>query len=126
MVNFSSKFDNLASQLSKLLNLFEISAKTLAEKEFVAEQDKKDNKDIIKKMEDIIEQNKTIARGMTLMHDLITGEEESMHSQRLQSPPSMRPRISPPQVNKPIQQSIPSDSNLYQKSIYAKENEPKR
>ena len=34
MVNLSGKIDNLTNQISKLLELFEISAKALAEKNF--------------------------------------------------------------------------------------------
>ena len=125
MVNFYSKFDELSSQISKLLNLFEISAKTLAEKEFVAEQDKKDNKDIIKKMEDIIDQNKTIARGITLMHDLVTGEESSAPRFTPPATPQMiKPRM-PPQMPRPVQSQRPESSELYQKSIYSKEDELK-
>ncbi len=70
IINLSVKFDNLSNQISKLLNLFEISAKTLAQKEFNTEGDKKENKKIIGKMDKLLEQNKTIARGLTLMHEI--------------------------------------------------------
>lgn len=72
MVNLSTKFDNLTTQISKLLNLFEISAKTLAEKDFDAEKNNRENARILEKIENVLEQNKTIARGLTLMHDKIT------------------------------------------------------
>lgn len=71
MVNLSTKFENLTGQISKLLELFEISAKTLAEKDFDAEKVNKENAKIIEKLENVLEQNKTIARGLTLMHDKI-------------------------------------------------------
>jgi hypothetical protein len=71
MVDTSIKFDNLAGQISKLLELFEISAKSLAEKDFEAEKNNKDNKKILERIEAILEQNKTIARGLTLMNQKI-------------------------------------------------------
>ncbi len=73
MVNLSVKFDYLTEQISKLLNLFEISAKVLAEKDVDLEGNKRDNARIIEKLESITEQNRTIARGLTLMHDKISG-----------------------------------------------------
>jgi hypothetical protein len=72
MVNLSGKFDNLATQISKLLQLFEISAKALAEKDFDVEKNARENSKILEKLENVLEQNKTIARGLTLMHDKIT------------------------------------------------------
>ena len=71
MTNLSGKFDNLANQISKLLDLFEISAKVLAEKDVDTEGNKRDNAKIIEKLESIMDQNKIIARGLTLMHDKI-------------------------------------------------------
>jgi hypothetical protein len=69
MVNLSMKFDKLTNQISKLLNLFETSAKTLAKKEFNLEQGSKGDKKIIEKLDTLSEQNKIIARGLTLMHE---------------------------------------------------------
>ncbi len=71
MVNLSTRFDDLAGQIAKLLDLFEISAKTLAEKDFDAEKNTRENAKILEKIENVLEQNKTIARGLTLMHDKI-------------------------------------------------------
>lgn len=69
MTNLSLKFDNLSSQISKLLELFEITAKTIAKREYEPEENK-NNQELIKKLDNLAEQNKTIARGLTLMHDL--------------------------------------------------------
>jgi len=66
MTNIAVKFDNLADKIQKLLDVFEISAKSLAEKDFDFE---KENKDIIEKLNEVLEQNKTIARGLTLLHE---------------------------------------------------------
>lgn len=65
LTDLSIKLDNLSNNITSLLELFEISAKSLAEKD----PEKDDNKEIIKKMDTLLEQNKTIARGLTLMHE---------------------------------------------------------
>ena len=76
MTNLSLKFDGLTSQISKLLELFEISAKSLAEKNPNLDGH---NKQIINKMDSLLDQNKTIARGMTLFG-------EGAHKQDLPHP----------------------------------------
>lgn len=73
MTNLSVKFENLTLQISKLLELFEISAKTLAKKDFESDQGKKDEEKIIKKIDVLLDQNKIIARGLTLIHEKETG-----------------------------------------------------
>ena len=77
MVNLSVKFESLSTQISKLLNLFEISAKALAEKDFKTEKEDKDMKKIGEKIDNIFEQNKVIARGLTLLHEK-PGQESFM------------------------------------------------
>lgn len=68
LTNLVIKFDNLSDQIGKLLDLFEISAKAMAEKDF--EQFKgTDNKEMLEKMDKLLEQNKVIAKGLTLMHE---------------------------------------------------------
>jgi len=102
IVHLSSKLDNLAKQTSKLLELFEVSAKTLAQKEL--DLNKGESKKMVEKLDTLIEQNRIIARGLTLMHERIPGEKN----------PSMMPS------NKPKPQEIGG----YQKSISS--NTPSR
>jgi hypothetical protein len=64
MTNLAVKFDNLSGQISKLLELFEISAKSLAEKGLLSEDQK-----VMGKLDSLIEQNKVIARGIALIHE---------------------------------------------------------
>jgi len=108
MTNVSVKYDNLSNQLSKLLNLFEISAKTLAEKDFKPKEENKTNKEIIEKIETLLEQNKIIARGLTLMHERIPGQEFIPLKQ-----------ISPPQ-KKESENSNSNNLGEYEKSISIK------
>jgi len=70
MTNLSIKFDSLSDQMSRLLQLFEISAKTfVAKQEEVSE--KKDDQELVKKLDVLLDQNKTIAKGLTLVEEKI-------------------------------------------------------
>ena len=71
MTNLSMKFDNLSTQISKLLELFEISAKTIAERSSneASPYTGMPNKELVGKIDNLIEQNKIIARGLTLIHE---------------------------------------------------------
>ena len=105
MTNLSIKFDNLSDQISKLLDLFEISAKAMAEKDFEKDEIKdekisktrtdldnsfnsgrggrgvdggtlnlratQESEELTQKLNILLEQNKTIARGFTLMNEKI-------------------------------------------------------
>ncbi|MBU3907041.1 MAG: hypothetical protein KKA64_02200 [Nanoarchaeota archaeon] len=68
LTNLSVKFDRLSDQISKLLELFEISARALAEKD-LRNLGGNNNKDVLEKLDNLLDQNKTIARGVALMHD---------------------------------------------------------
>lgn len=117
MANLSIKFDNLANQISKLLELFEISAKTLAEKDFGLEKDTRDNKKIIEKMDNLLDQNKTIAKGLTLIHERIPGQDFS--SESFQESPQESFQTPPPKI-RPQPRQGPSTG--YQKSIISPES----
>ncbi len=77
MVNLSSKFEELSRKISQLLEIFEISAKALAEKDLTIEQTARDDSKIIDKIDTLSNQNKVIARGLTLMHERLSGKPES-------------------------------------------------
>lgn len=68
MTNLAVKFDNLSIQISKLLELFEISAKTLAEKDIKLDKGTEEKK-MVEKLDTLLNQNKIIARGLTLLHE---------------------------------------------------------
>jgi len=115
MVNLSFKFDELSGNISKLLELFEISAKTLAEKEVVQtssvsdEETSKEIRKIADKLNNLLDQNKVIARGLTLMYDRIPNQQ----SFPVQNPlPKPLPKMNPPQDNE-----RPVSFGDYQKSI---------
>ena len=73
LTNLALKVDSLTTQISKLLELFEISAKALAEKDFEIE---KDSKNMLDRMDKLLDQNKVLARGISLMHERIPNQEQ--------------------------------------------------
>lgn len=75
MTNLAVKLDNLSNQISRLLELFEISAKTLAEKDYSG---KEDNKRVIEKLDALLEHNKIIAKGIALLHERGMPEEQEV------------------------------------------------
>jgi len=85
MVNLSVKFEELSNKISKLLEIFEISAKALAEKDLTIEQTARDDSKIIQEIGNLSNQNKVIARGLTLMHEKLSGEPEDSMEKPFQS-----------------------------------------
>lgn len=71
MTELVSKFDKMEKKLSDLLDLFEESAKTIAEKEINLEIEGNSQKqdEIINNLKKVLDQNKLIAKGLTLMYD---------------------------------------------------------
>lgn len=98
MTNLSKKFDELSKQISKLLQLFEISAKSFAKKDFTLES--ADTKELSQKMDNLLQQNKTVARGLTLMYEANRGVPTTP-----QPPQAIQPAT--PQSQQPLQPSQP-------------------
>jgi len=77
LTNLSIKFDELSTNMSKLLQLFEISAKSFVEKysdkkpEEVVNKSQKTDKEYLNKLDSLLDQNKTIAKGIMLMEERI-------------------------------------------------------
>jgi len=113
LVNLSKKFDNLSNEISKLLNLFEISAQTLAKKDVESGGDKGDTKKILEKLDNISQHAGLIGRGLALIHEQGKEREEELPKMQRSSPaPVPRPMMTPPQrqmrplnpMNNPSQQ----------------------
>ncbi len=105
MADLSAKFSNLASQMSKLLGLFEQSAKTFMEKDlkFAGGTDK----ELVGKLDRLIEQNRIIAQGITMLYEERSSQENK--------PEQFAPAQFPPEMN-------PENVNRYQKSISSKQD----
>ncbi len=103
MANLSVKFDELSNNISKLLELFELSATALAKKDINFTKPVDEEK-IINKLNNILEQNKIIARGMALMSE--GGEPEK----------TVQPAM--PQFRSPAPSPITKGEERYQKSPF--------
>lgn len=66
-IDLAEKFDKLSKEISSLLALFEIAARSFSKHPAtkVAETDK----EFLEKIDKLLEQNKTIAKGLALMED---------------------------------------------------------
>ena len=106
LTHLSSNIDEMTSKLDKLLNVFEISAKALAENDVSFEPSKNEG-EIMEKLDTLADQNKIIARGLTMLHE--KDGEESLAPKPM---PPMRPMPGP----KPIPPVAPMPSTNFQPS----------
>lgn len=65
--DLAEKFDKLSKQISELLSLFEMAAKSFAQ--HPANQVSEKDTEFLDKIDKLLEQNKTIARGLTMMEE---------------------------------------------------------
>jgi hypothetical protein len=70
MTNLSIRFENLSGQIVKLLQVFEESAKSLVGGK------KDDDREMLKKIDSLLDQNKTIAQGLVLMESKLRKRQE--------------------------------------------------
>ncbi|MFH0711530.1 MAG: hypothetical protein V1889_00195 [archaeon] len=75
MTNLSIKFGALSDNITRLLNVFEEAAKGFVSGGRV------DDKDMLKKIDSLLEQNKTIAKGLVLMEGKLRGRQEMESSE---------------------------------------------
>jgi hypothetical protein len=80
MVDLSVKLGDLSSKISRLLDLFENTARNMSKKDFEG-----DNKEMIKRMDSLVEQNKTIAKGLSMIYE--NAAEQPKPIQRVYQPP---------------------------------------
>jgi hypothetical protein len=93
----AQKFDSLTIQISTLLDLFETSAKTFASNP-VNQLPEKDT-DLLEKLDKLLDQNKVIARGLTLMEERV---RERMYGFQKYQPPqssSKSEEVPAPSIN---------------------------
>ena len=81
MTNLSIKFESLASQISTLLQVFELSAKSLVKG---GGGEGEGDKDLLNKIDSLLNQNKTLAKGLVLIEDKLRAR---------QGIPSMPPQV---------------------------------
>lgn len=130
MTNLSSRLNDLTEKISKLLDLFETSAKAITEKGgLISELGQ--NKEVSEKLNKLLDQNKVLAQGIALLHESNAGQNQYENPEEFPGPQNQ----GPPPGQPPQQQGIrpPSapqeqagqmqrnqDPARYQKSISSK------
>jgi len=95
MTNLSVKFGNLSDNISKLLEIFEEAAKNISK----AGGD--ENEELTKKIDFLLDQNKTIARGLVMMEDRLKTVSPVQSVPMMSSPYRNPPSQTPPQSSRP-------------------------
>ncbi len=109
MADLSGKINDLTSQMSRLLNVFEESAKALTEKG--GKVGLGSDKEVSAKLDQLLDQNKILAQGVALLHE--SNNQEPPQDQSAPMQPMMAPM---PNQNPPGQGPV----NKYQRSISSK------
>lgn len=91
LTNLSVKFEELSLNISKLLQLFELSAKSFSEGNLGKSGI---DQEFLKKLDSLLEQNKTISKGIMLMEERIRNKTQY---------PPMRPTIGYSEMLRPKQ-----------------------
>lgn len=100
--DLAEKFAHLSTEISHLLALFEVTARNFAKNAPVTDQYTRD-KEFLEKIDKLLDQNKTLAKGLTLM-------EERMR-ERLYSPQKPSPE------KKPVEEDFSSSMNTRSKPL---------
>jgi hypothetical protein len=95
-IHLAEKFDKMEKQLSELLQLFEMAARSLAKQP--ENQTSQKDKEFLNKIDRLLDQNKTIAKGLTLMEDHVRSRIQDHKPQQAfsQQEPEARPPIGRP------------------------------
>jgi hypothetical protein len=113
VTNLAINLDGLSKQIEKLLSLFENSAKSVADRTIGTESD---TRRILQKIDNLTEQNKVIAKSLTLMHEKDFSNSIQPMTQQIQQAQPSSPQQT--QEQQPMQGGI--DIRGYQKSISSK------
>jgi len=101
----AQKMDKLTESITNLLQLFEMSARSFMSSPVIADVEK--DKEFLNKMDALLEQNKTIAKGLTLMEEKFrervygqSGQRQEMSDQRQMRPMPQNPQeMQPSEIN---------------------------
>ncbi len=66
-INMAEKFDKLATHIENLLGLFELAARNFAKQPHMQSTEK--DKEFLEKIDKLLDQNKLLARGLSLMEE---------------------------------------------------------
>jgi|GEM_PF-1446586 len=105
LTTLAVNIDSLSKRIDKLVGLFEQSVKTIAEKDF---QEETKNRQVQDKLEMLINQNKIIAQGVSLIHEGVP-ETPSGMNQYMPEPNQI--------IQRTMERPSPQSPSGYQKSI---------
>jgi peptidoglycan hydrolase CwlO-like protein len=97
-VDLALKFDSLSKQISELLNLFESAARSFAKNpaNLVTEKDK----EFLDKIDRLLDQNKTIAKGLTMVEERM--RDKMQIPRQSSSSSSLEDQGMQPSINRPL------------------------
>ncbi len=110
MARNAEKLEFLSGQISKLLQIFELSAKSFAERNFRPSPsssmtgDLQKEAEFLNKLNTLLDQNKTIAKGLSLLGDDL---KEKLYGSTSQQPLSAMPPITPSIMQSQQRFSVP-------------------
>ncbi len=109
MTNLSMKFGALSESITKLLHIFELSAKNFLKE---GKGDELNTKEIMGRMDTLLNQNKLLAKGLVALEEKLSGqaEKEFKEVQRTISPSPPRNVGLPNYTRPPIQHFPPEPS----------------
>jgi hypothetical protein len=96
LTNLTLKFDGLSTNIEKLLQLFEISAKSFAENSsnINSANQKELDKDFLNKLDSLLDQNKTISKGILMMEEKVRNRATIMPPEsRFKAPYNSKPLV---------------------------------
>ena len=91
VTNLATKFEDLSDNISKLLQLFEISARSFSEKLSTSVPEIEKDREFLDKLNRLLDQNKTIAKGLTIMEDKLRERvygQASKEREQMPQPPA--------------------------------------
>ncbi|MEK6893203.1 MAG: hypothetical protein AABX07_03280 [Nanoarchaeota archaeon] len=96
----AEKFDKLSEQIASLLGLFEMAAKSFAAHPTnqIAEKDK----DFLDKIDKLLDQNKTIAKGLTLIEEKVRERMYGLQGNQFSSETRQEEETQPSAINRPL------------------------
>jgi len=121
MIKLAERFERLSDKIDELLELFEDSAKILVKKEIESGRTENADPEVLEKINKLMDQNKIIAKGLTLMHEHKSSnppqesfvpkanftrsphiEEDNFIPTEIKTPVFKKPISKPPQEKKPV------------------------
>ena len=95
-INMAEKFDKLAVHIENLLGLFELAARNFAKQPHM--QNTERDKEFLEKIDKLLDQNKLLAKGLSLMEENmrerlygVTSQENTRRSTPFRGPPQIQP-----------------------------------